>query len=105
MPGHLDRQVPPLPVHDVEAVVIDVRALAGQVADHHAVRGPAHIPHHRRALDTRIMNTPGPTEWVRRYSSAIRCLRSPAVQSITGTVLAAAQARTRRAKRPARRIR
>ena len=48
VPGHLDRQVPPLPVHDVEAVVIDVRALAGQVADHHAVRGPAHIPHHRR---------------------------------------------------------
>ena len=48
MPGHLDRQVPPLPVHDVEAVVIDVRALAGQVADHRAVRGPAHIPHHRR---------------------------------------------------------
>ena len=51
------------------------------------------------------MNTPGPTEWVRRYSSAIRCLRSPAVQSITGTALSAAQARTRRANRPARRIR
>ena len=48
MPGHLDRQVPPLGVHDVEAVVIHVRALAGQVADHRAVRGPAHIPDHRR---------------------------------------------------------
>ena len=57
------------------------------------------------ALATRIMNTPGPTECVRRYSSAIRCLRSPAVQSITGTALSAAQARTRRANRPARRIR
>ena len=32
----------------MEAVVIHVRALAGQVADHRAVRGPAHIPHHRR---------------------------------------------------------
>ncbi|MGO9783559.1 MAG: hypothetical protein ACLPKE_25390 [Streptosporangiaceae bacterium] len=39
------------------------------------------------ALDTRIMNTPGPTECVRRYSSAIRCLRSPAAQSITGAAL------------------
>ncbi len=48
MPGHLDHQVPPLGVHDVEAVVIDVRALAGQAAEHRAVRGPAHIPHHRR---------------------------------------------------------
>ena len=48
MPGHLDRQVPPLPVHDVEAVVIHVRTLPGQVADHRAIRGPAHIPHHRR---------------------------------------------------------
>ena len=48
MPGHLDRQVPPGPVHDVEAVVIHVRALAGQVADHRAVRGPAHLPDHRR---------------------------------------------------------
>jgi hypothetical protein len=50
MPGHLDRQVPPLGVHDVEAVVIHVRALPGQIADHRAVRGPAHIPHHRRGL-------------------------------------------------------
>ena len=32
----------------MEAVVIHVCALAGQVADHHAVRGPAHIPDHRR---------------------------------------------------------
>ncbi len=48
MPGHLDRQVPPLGVHDVEAVVIHVRVLAGQVAEHRAVRGPAHIPDHRR---------------------------------------------------------
>ena len=57
------------------------------------------------ALATMTMNTPGPTEWARRYSSAIRCLRSPAVQSITGDALSAAQARTRRANRPARRIR
>ncbi len=50
MPGHLDRQVPPPGVHDVEAVVIDVRTPPGQVADHRAVRGPAHVPHHRRGL-------------------------------------------------------
>jgi hypothetical protein len=48
MPGHLDYQVPPLAVHDVEAVVVHVRPLAAQAADHRAVRGPAHIPHHRR---------------------------------------------------------
>ena len=48
MPGHLDRQVPPPGVHDVEAVVIHIGALAGQAADHAAVRGPAHIPYHRR---------------------------------------------------------
>ncbi len=51
------------------------------------------------------MNTPTVTVCVRRYSSAIRCLRSPALQSITGTALSLAQARTRRANRPARRIR
>ena len=28
--------------------MIHVRALPGQAADHRAVRGPAHIPHHRR---------------------------------------------------------
>ena len=48
MAGHLDHQVPPPGVHDVEAVMIHEGALAGQAADHRAVRGPAHIPHHRR---------------------------------------------------------
>jgi hypothetical protein len=43
---------------------------------------------------------PGP-----RAASAIRCLRCPAVQKISGTPLAAAQALTRRANRPAIRIR
>jgi len=48
VPGHLDRQVPSLPVHDVEAVVIHLGAFPGQAADYRAVRGPAHIPRHRR---------------------------------------------------------
>ena len=39
MAGHLDRQVPPPGVHDVEAVVIHIGALAGQAAEHRAVRG------------------------------------------------------------------
>ena len=58
-----------------------------------------------RARATRTRKTPGPTLWLARYSSAIRCLRSPALQSITGTPFAAAQARTRRANRPGSRIR
>ena len=58
-----------------------------------------------RARATKIKKTPGLTTFLARYSSAIRCLRSPALQSITGTPFAPAQARTRRANRPASRIR
>src|SRR6266571_5781896 len=36
------------------------------------------------ARATRIKNTPVPTACAARYSSAIRCLRSPRLQSITG---------------------
>jgi hypothetical protein len=57
------------------------------------------------ALAARIKNTPGATEFSSRYCSAIRCLRSPALQKMTGTPFAAAQAFTRRANRPAIRIR
>jgi hypothetical protein len=57
------------------------------------------------ARATRIKKTPAPTVWVARYSSAMRCLRSPRPQSMTGIWLAAAQARTRRENRPAIRIR
>jgi hypothetical protein len=58
-----------------------------------------------RARATMIKNTPGPTTFLARYSSAIRCLRSPALHSMTGTAFAFAQARTRRANRPGSRIR
>ena len=104
-PAILITRCPHCAVHDVEAVVIHVRALAGQGADHRAVRGPAHIPHHRR----------GPGDQDQEHARAHRMgaqillgdqvLAFPAVQSITGTALSAAQARTRRANRPARRIR
>jgi hypothetical protein len=57
------------------------------------------------ARATRIKNTPGLTVCSARYSCAIRCLRSPRPQSITGMSFAAANARTRRANRPANRIR
>ena len=57
------------------------------------------------ALAASTKNTPVPTSWVARYSSAMRCLRSPALQKITGTPFAAPQALTRRANRPAIRIR
>ena len=57
------------------------------------------------ALATSTRNTPMPTSWLARYASAMRCLRSPALQKMTGTALAAPQALTRRANRPAIRIR
>ena len=50
------------------------------------------------------MNTPGPAECVRRYSSAIRCLRSRLAVDHRDGVLGG-RARTRRANRPATRIR
>ena len=46
VPGHLDDQVPPLRVHDVEGVVVDVLGLLLQGHDHPA-RGPPHLPHRR----------------------------------------------------------
>ena len=63
----------------------------------------------QRRVTVRVQNSgifsvpmpPGATEFSCRYCSAIRCLRSPAVQKITGTPFAAAQALTRRAN-PAR---
>ena len=57
------------------------------------------------ARATRTRNTPIGTGPASRYSWAMRCFRSPALVSMTGTSLALAQPRTRRAKRPARRIR
>jgi hypothetical protein len=57
------------------------------------------------ALAASTRNTRVPTSWVARYSSAMRCLRSPALQKITGTPFAAPHALTRRANRPAIRIR
>jgi hypothetical protein len=57
------------------------------------------------AFAARMRNTPLVTTCVSRYSSAIRCLRSPAVQKISGTPFAVAHALTRRANRPAIRIR
>jgi len=56
------------------------------------------------ARATNTKNTPTGTGPASRCSWAIRCFRSPALQVITGTSLALAQPRTRRAKRPAIRI-
>jgi hypothetical protein len=56
------------------------------------------------ALATNTKNTPTPTLCSARYCSAMRCLRSPALQKITGTPFACPQALTRRANRPAIRI-
>ncbi len=44
VPGHLDHQVPPGWVHDVEGVVVDVLGLLLQVPDDPA-GGPLHLPH------------------------------------------------------------
>ena len=57
------------------------------------------------ALAASTKNTPVSTSCVARYSSAMRCLRWPDLQKITGTSVAAPQALTRRANRPASRIR
>ena len=57
------------------------------------------------ALAASTRNTPIPISWVARYSSAMRCLRCPALQKITGTPFAPPHALTRRANRPAIRIR
>ena len=46
VPGHLDHQVAPGRVHDVEGVVVDVLGLLLQGHDHPA-RGPPHLPHRR----------------------------------------------------------
>ena len=60
VPGHLDRHMSPLRVHDVERVVVDEGLLLGQVADHSAAeRVTSHTVAGARA--TRIRNTPGPT--------------------------------------------
>ncbi|MGH3921995.1 MAG: hypothetical protein ACRDTT_03840 [Pseudonocardiaceae bacterium] len=68
-----------------------------------AERATSHTGATARA--TKIRNTPGPTVCVARYSSASWCLRSPRLQSMTGIPCTLAEARTRRANRPAIRIR
>ena len=45
-PRHLDHQVTPGRVHDVEGIVVDVLGLLLQAHDHPA-RGPPHLPHRR----------------------------------------------------------
>ena len=49
VPGHLDRDVSPLRIHEMKGVMVDVRVLLGDVADHPG-RGPVHLPHRRRCL-------------------------------------------------------
>jgi hypothetical protein len=78
---------------------IDVLGLHLQVGDH-AAGGAFHLPHRRRGLGHQHKESPGPaTSWATRYSSAIRCLRRPALQKITRTLWAAPHALIRRASR------
>jgi len=49
MAGHLDRDVAPLGIHDVERVVVDVGLLLAEVADR-AARRAFHLPDRRRRL-------------------------------------------------------
>jgi len=77
----LDRHVTPVGVHDgLKGVVLDEGLLLGQVADHAGLRA-VRLPRRRRRAATRIKNTPGPTVWVARCSSAILCpaLAAPAI--------------------------
>src|SRR5262249_28477053 len=76
----LDRQVAPVPVEDVERVVVDKgdRLLSLDV-----VIG-ADIPYRRAGASDQDQNTPCVMFVLARYSSARSCLRCPAGQSITG---------------------
>jgi hypothetical protein len=47
MPGHLDRHMTPLGIHDGKRVVVDERHLLGQVDDH-STTGASDLPHRRR---------------------------------------------------------
>ena len=74
--------------------------LSRKFDDRAGFRRAHHFPYLRRLrLGHQTQNTPVPTSCSARYASAMRCLRCPAVQKITGTRLAAPHALTRR--RPA----
>jgi predicted TIM-barrel fold metal-dependent hydrolase len=101
----IDVQVLSAVAHAVQELDPDqALAVSQDLNDRMAAAVAAH-PGRFRAFATLPMCDPKASAAVRRYSSAIRCLRSPAVQPVTGTALSAAQARTRRANRPASRIR
>ena len=65
VPGHLDRHMTPLGVHDVEAVVVDVRRLLRDVADHPGGLRAADLPHARRRLRGQDQEHPRPGRRVR----------------------------------------
>ena len=83
MPSHLDRQVSPGRVHDVERVVVDVLAGLLQVANHSRGRA-ADLPHRRRRLRGQYEEHPTPTGCSpgspRRSGACVPrpCRRSPA---------------------------
>ena len=58
VPGHLDRHMAPLGVHDVEAVVVDVGGLLRDVADHAGGFRAADLPHTRRRLGSQHQEHP-----------------------------------------------
>ena len=60
MPAHLDGQVPPGRVHDVEGVVVDELPGLLQVADPAGLLRPGHLPHRGRRLRHQYQEHPGP---------------------------------------------
>ena len=83
MAGHLDRDMAPVRIQDVERVVVDVAALRFQVADHASLdRCTSHTV--ATARPTRIRKSPLAAGFFSRCSSAILCLRSSLLQSRMG---------------------
>ena len=105
VPRHLDRDVSPHRIHDVERVVVDVFDPLSRLTMAPVVRERCTFHTGAGALTASTKSTPVPTRWVARYSSAMRCLRSPALQKITGTPFAAPHALTRHPNGSARRCR
>ena len=106
VPGHLDRHVSPLRVHDVERVVVHVRRASSPGCRSPRSRTgapatPSPVPSRPGSGTPRLATVVGRPGSPRRSGACVH----PLLQSITGTPFAAPHALTRRANRPAIRIR
>src|SRR5439155_142466 len=104
MAGHLDGEVAPLGVSDVEGVVVDIGLLLEQLGDL-AAGSLLDLPDRGGGTGDQDQEEAEPDLMSCQVLVGDACLRSPCLQSMTGIPFALADARSRRAKRPAIRIR